>query len=153
MRLLRRPGTIALLALLSGALVASPATARGQSLTDLLQILSRGGGWVNIPVDDGRGTVDSGTVPTAGMDFEGCVRIWSGHSGTWHVRAEEVVSERVLEESVVPGESVRFRHATRGRARLRVDVRWSEPRDTTLLVWIGLRRQGEDAEAACRPRR
>lgn len=153
MSLLRRPGAVALLALLLGGLGAAPAPAGAQSLADLFRFLSRGGGWVRVPVQGGEGGVDSGTVPTGGLEVEGCARIWSGHSGTWRVRAEEVVTGRVLADTVRPGEPVRFRHATRARARLRVDVRWSEPRDTTLLVWIGLRRQGEEADAACRPDR
>lgn len=153
MTVLRASRTAALLTLLLGGVSAAPSPAGAQSVGELLRALSRGGGWVQIPVVDGEGGVDSGPVPTGGLELDGCVRIWSGHSGSWDVRAEDTVTGRVLERSVVPGEPVRFSHATRSRARLRVDVRWSEPRDTTLLVWVGVQRAGREGGAACEPRR
>jgi hypothetical protein len=36
-------------------------------------------------------------------------------------------------------------------AQLDVKVRWSEPRDTTLLVWVGLDRPGRPKGDSCEP--
>jgi len=42
---------------------------------------------------------------------------------------------------VEPGEPVEFSYTTGTLSRLSVEARWSEARDTTLLVWIGLETQ------------
>lgn len=134
------------------AMAAAPGSLEAQSFGDLLRLLRAGGSWVGIPVQDGEGRVDLGSLPTAGMEVEGCARIWSGHSGTWEIRAEDVGSDRLLEATVRPGEAVHFRHATGNTARVRVDVRWSEPRDTTLVLWVGVRRAGRsDDGELCAP--
>jgi len=138
-------------ALLVVLLFAAPASLQAQTMADLFRAIQRGGGWVGIPVEEGEGSLDTGVVPTAGIALSGCARVWSGHSGTWEIRAEDLLAERVIEASLGPGESVRFSHATGPGARLRVDVRWSEPRDTTLALWIGLERKGEEPEEACEP--
>ena len=48
------------------------------------------------------------------------------------------------------GERVPFRYRTGRRAQLSVDVRWSEPRDTTLVVWVGLETPGQQRDV-CDP--
>lgn len=142
---------LTLAGLMIGLPLLLPASLQGQTLTDLFRALRAGGGWVEIPVEAGAGSVDTGLVPTAGIALSGCARVWSGHSGEWEIRAEDVVAERVIDARLGPGESVRFSHEAGMRARLRVDVRWSEPRDTTLVLWIGLDRKGEATGAACEP--
>nr|NIP60271.1 hypothetical protein [Gemmatimonadota bacterium]NIR80713.1 hypothetical protein [Gemmatimonadota bacterium]NIT89517.1 hypothetical protein [Gemmatimonadota bacterium]NIU33311.1 hypothetical protein [Gemmatimonadota bacterium]NIU37601.1 hypothetical protein [Gemmatimonadota bacterium] len=121
--------------LLLGLLFVPPASLRAQTMADLFRAIQRGGGWVGIPVVEGEGSLDTGIVPTAGIALSGCARVWSGHSGTWEIRVEDLIAARVIEASLGPGESVRFSHATGPGARLQVDVRWSEPRDTTLALW------------------
>ena len=123
-----------------------------QVIGPLLEAVRQGGSWVNIPIVDGRGTVETDVVPTFGLELAGCARVWSGHSGLWTVTAADLVADSSLTAVMEPDESVRFRHRAGARARLSVDVRWSEPRDTTLFLWVGLggeeRRNGDACEPA-----
>lgn len=138
-RRLLRAGPVGLLpVLLVATACAFPRPASAQSFSELLNVIRRGGGWVAVPVESGRGTLQSASVPTGGLRLEGCARVWSGHSGSWRIRAEDVVSDEVLEATLVPGETVTFDHESSSRARVRLDVTWSEPRDTTFLLWVGL---------------
>lgn len=137
-RSLRAGPTALLPVLLVAAACALPRPASAQSFSELLNVIRRGGGWVAVPVESGRGTLQSASVPTGGLRLEGCARVWSGHSGSWRIRAEDVVSEEVLEATLGPGETVTFDHESSSRARVRLDVTWSEPRDTTFLLWVGL---------------
>ena len=79
-------------------------------------------------------------MPTLGIQLRGQLRIWEEHTGSWHVvmrdlaRAEGPV---ILERLMVPGEPVDFDYQTGMLGQIRIDVRWSEPRDTTLRVWVG----------------
>lgn len=145
-----RVGPLFLLLVAAACLCPRPAAA--QSFSELLNVIRRGGGWIAVPVDDGRGTLQSASVPTGGLRMEGCARVWSGHSGSWRVRAEDVVSERVLEATMDPGEAVTFEHEAGSRARIRLDVSWSEPRDTTFLLWVGLGARSDERDP-CTPAR
>ena len=49
------------------------------------------------------------------------------------------------------GETLEFEYTTGLTAQLDVDVEWSEPRDTTLLLWIGLDTSTSEGEGACDP--
>lgn len=138
-------------ALMIGLLFVLPTPAQGQTMADLFRALRIGGGWVEIPVEAGAGSLDTGLVPTAGIELSGCARVWSGHSGEWEIRAEDRVAGRVIETRLAPGDAFRFSHQAGVRARLRVDVRWSEPRDTTLVLWVGLDRKGDEPGEACEP--
>lgn len=143
------PGLPGVLVALLLVLVPSPGA--GQGVGPLLEAIRQGGSWVNIPIEDGRGSVETAEVPTFGLELAGCARVWSGHSGTWTVEAADLVADRTLTAVLDPDEAVRFRHRSGPRSRLSVDVRWSEPRDTTLFLWVGLggeeRRRGD----ACAP--
>lgn len=118
----------------------------------LLQSLRQGGGWVAIPVEDGAGTLLTDTVPTLGLTLDGCVTVWPGHSGQFRIEARDGVGGGRLEADARPGEGVPFTYTTGMRSRLDVRVRWSEPRDTTLLVWVGLEGMGLRQRDACEPR-
>ena len=52
---------------------------------------------------------------------------------------------------VAPGEPVAFSYTTGTMSRLTVEARWSEARDTTLLVWIGLETRNPRRPDACVP--
>ncbi len=130
---------------------AAPESAAGQSAADLIQALQAGGRWVDIPIRNGRGTLESDRVVTMGMGVRGCVRIWEGHSGTFDVRARETLGGETMTATVEPGESVPFSYRTGPRAQLSVEVEWSEPRDTTLHVWVGLERPADASGETCRP--
>ena len=62
----------------------------------------------------------------------------------------ETVTDSVLVITAEPGEGVPFSHTFGLRAQVDFDVRWSEPRDTTLLLWVGLA-VGRTIEEACQP--
>lgn len=132
-------------------LVLVPSSIEGQSVGPLLEAIRQGGSWVNIPIEDGRGSVETGQVPTFGLELAGCARVWSGHSGTWTVEAVDLVADRTMTAVLDPDEAVRFRHRSGSRARLTVDVRWSEPRDTTLFLWVGLGGEDRRTGDACEP--
>lgn len=130
---------------------AVPDGSGAQTVADLMRALESGGRWVDIDIQQGRGFVESEPVMTMGMAARGCVRVWKGHSGTFDVRATDVVGGETLEESVGPGESVPFSYRAGPRAQLRVEVEWSEPRDTTLHVWVGIGRESASSGGTCEP--
>ena len=129
---------------------ASPAAVRGQSILDLVRSIEEGGGWVYIPIEAGKGTYLSQALPTFGMTLAGCMQVYAGHPGRWSLRARDALGDGSLEVSVAGGEHVPFRYRTGSRSQLRVDARWSEPRDTTLLVWVGLETPGQQRDV-CEP--
>lgn len=122
-----------------------PAPAHAQAAGDLLRSIRQGGSWISIPVSDGSGTLRTDTVPTLGITLAGCLNVWGGHSGEWTIEARDPVNGGRLEATARPGEGVPFSYRTGLRSLLDVRVRWSEPRDTTLLVWVGLEGAGRDA--------
>lgn len=127
--------------------------ASAQTFADLVATLRAGGGWVSIPIEDGEGQLVTRAVPTGGMTLAGCVQVWSGHSGRWELDATDLRAERTLEMRARAGQSVPFSHKTGPMAQLDLKVRWSEPRDTTLMVWVGLEGMGsrEPERDACEP--
>jgi len=144
---------ITLLVLLVAMAGLLPATASGQTASGLLQSIRNGGGWVAIPVESGSGAVATDTVPTLGLPLAGCVHVWGGHSGRFRLEAREPLGGGRLEAELGPGESEPFRYQTGMRSRLDVRVHWSEPRDTTLMVWVGLGPGGGEGgeRDPCRP--
>ena len=139
---------------LAGAVLALcllPATVRAQQGGGLLESIQRGGGWVAIPVTAGSGSIRTDTVPTLGLTLAGCVQVWPGHSGEWTIEARDPVNDGRIDATAVPGEGVPFSYRTGLRSLLDVEVRWSEPRDTTLLLWVGLAGMGRTEREACTP--
>lgn len=139
------PVRIVLLAAILAAVSFSAAPA--QTIADLREALEQGGGWVPIEIRDGRGTVETLAVPTGGLLIHGYFQVWDGNPGTWNFTASDLVNrteaeDPLLEVETRAGEKVDFSQRTGLVSRLRLDVRWSEPGDTTLWVWVGL---GEDA--------
>lgn len=141
-----------LLAALALLALAAPA-ARAQTLQDLVSTIRAGGGWVSIPIEEGEGRLVTRAVPTGGMTLEGCVQVWPGHSGRWEIDATDTRRDETLELRARAGEPMPFSYTTGMTAQLEVAVRWSEPRDTTLMVWIGLEglSSREPERDACRP--
>ncbi|HSM06772.1 MAG TPA: hypothetical protein VK858_19255 [Longimicrobiales bacterium] len=129
---------LALATLALAALLVLPAPARGQAASELLQALRQGGGWIHIPVTDGTARIATDTVPTLGIALKGCVTVWGGHSGEWTLEALDPVNGGRLGAVAIPGEGVPFEYRTGFRSLLDVRVRWSETRDTTLHLWVGL---------------
>ena len=123
-------------ATLTGAL-ALPAPAEGQ-IAQILQAVNSGGSWIQLPVEGGRASYRSPAFPLAGMAFDGCVKIWERHSGSWTITARDAMGDARLDVTTAPGEPVRFDYKAGFQAQLEVDIEWSEPRDTTLLVWVGV---------------
>ena len=107
---------------------------------------------MGIPVEDGRGSLQTSVLPTVGMRIAGCVQVWTGNSGTWEIRARDTQGDGMIELIGEGGDSQRFEYTTGLTAQLDVDVQWSEPRDTTLLVWVGLEGAARRGSAACEPR-
>ena len=112
----------------------------------------RGGGWVSVAIEDGAGTASTVMLPTMGMTLSGCINVWSGHSGEWLIRARDTIAQDSLAALSRPGEGVRFSHEFGIRSKLEFDFEWSEPRDTTLYLWVGLDREGDPPAAACTPK-
>ncbi len=130
------------------ALAPSPASAQ---LADVFAGVRNGGGWVGIPIVAGFGSYRTPTLPTAAMSIAGCVNVWGGHSGTWEIRAHESVLGSNLRIQAVPGRGVPFEHDFGMTAQVDIEFRWSEPRDTTLHLWIGLDPTLEKPEETCDP--
>lgn len=122
------------------------AATSAQTMEDLRAALEQGGGWVPIEIRDGRGTVETRPLPTGGLLIRGYFQVWDENPGTWRITASDLASrtpgdQPLLETEARAGERVTFSRRTGLVSRLKVDVRWSEPGDTTLWVWVGL---GED---------
>ncbi len=128
-----------LVALIALGLLAPAAPVRGQTLGDVLEAIRVGGGWIRIPVEAGHGTLLTPALPSAGRVVEGCLEIWPGHSGSWSLEVNDTYGNGSLETTALPADDIPFTYETGLLAQLDVDVRWSEPRDTTLMVWVGLR--------------
>ena len=121
---------------LAGAL-ALPTAAEGQ-IAQVLKAVNSGGSWIQLPVEAGRASYRSPAFPLAGMAFDGCVKIWERHSGSWTISARDAMGDARLDVTAAPGEPVRFDYKAGFQAQLEVDIEWSEPRDTTLFVWVGV---------------
>ena len=124
-------------AILASVATFAPSTAEGQ-VVQLLQAVGDGGSWVNLSVEKGRAVYSSPVLPLAGLSVDGCLRVWKGHSGSWTVRAKDTVGGRELGVRMRPGEPAKFDYKAGLRAQLDLEVQWSEPRDTTLFMWVGL---------------
>ena len=113
---------------------------QAQVSPEILQVLRQGGAWVALAIEDGVGSFQSGPVPTLGIQLRGQLRIWEEHTGSWHVVMRDLARDEgpvILERLMVPGEPVDFDYQTGMLGQIRIDVRWSEARDTTLRVWVG----------------
>jgi hypothetical protein len=149
--LIRRSAVPASTLLALVALAVPSAGARGQTMRDLLRAVRQGGGWIGIPIEEGRGALSTTVVPTGGLVFTGCLRVYAGHTGRWQIRARDTLGDGRLDAWVKGGEPVRFTYDSGLRAQLEVDARWSEARDTTLLVWVGLETPSHPERDACEP--
>lgn len=128
-----------------------PGAARAQSVSDLLAGVQRGGGWISVPIENGAGKVSTAALPTVGLTLAGCVHVWGGHTGRWDIRARDTFGSGRFDMSANPGESKPFRYSAGLRSQLEIDFAWSEPRDTTLYLWVGLARPNQPPEATCTP--
>lgn len=128
-----------------------PTTAHAQSPVQLLRSIAQGGGWIRIDVEEGVGTIQTDTVPTLGLKVEGCLTVWPGHSGAFTVAARDPLNDQSLDATARPGEGVPFSYQAGPRSALDVKVEWTEPRDTTLLVWVGVKTRNPERDA-CEPR-
>ncbi len=132
-------------------LLTTAAPVKAQGIIEIMASLRDGGGWIQIPIHAGAGSFSSVTVPTAALSLAGCVNVWYGHSGTWEIEARESVLGSVVRISAEPGIGEPFEHDFGMQAQVDIDFRWSEPRDTTLIMWIGLEVGGESGEESCAP--
>ncbi|NNF12379.1 MAG: hypothetical protein HKN72_04115 [Gemmatimonadetes bacterium] len=133
------------LLLLALALAYAPSVS-AQGIASIMSGLREGGGWVGIPIEGGRGSYSTVRLPTAGMTLRGCVNVWYGHSGSWTIEAREQMADSTVVLDAEPGIPVPFVHTFGMQARLDFDFRWSEPRDTTLMMWVGVDMDGEGGE-------
>jgi hypothetical protein len=143
--------TVASLALFA-TLATSPVVVRAQGVQEVLATIRNGGGWVTVPIVAGHGTASTVILPTLGLNLAGCVNVWAGHTGEWQIRARDTIAEATLEVSSSPGQGVRFAHEFGMRSKLEFEFLWSEPRDTTLYLWVGLDREEDGPEEACTPK-
>jgi len=140
-----RPIALALL------LVAGMPVSGHAQIADFLQAVNRGGGWISLDVVRGRGTYESATVPIGGLRVKGCFQVWEGHSGTWSVHAQDPHGDGELDVRTRPGQPVEFDYKAGMQARLEVNVEWSEPRDTTLFMWVGIEGLSSRERDVCKP--
>jgi len=130
---------------------ASPSSAQAQSVGELMASMQRGGGWVSVPIENGTGRVSTATLPTVGLTVAGCVHVWAGHTGRWDIRARDALGKGQLSMEAGAGESVPFTYTAGMRSKLEIDFSWSEARDTTLFLWVGLARANQDPASTCEP--
>ena len=128
-----------------------PAGMAAQGLEDIMEGIRNGGGWVSIPIVAGTGEISTALLPTLGLTLNGCVRVWDGHSGRWVIRARDTIAEISLETDSAPGEGVRFSHRFGVRSQMELEFQWSEPRDTTLILWVGLETLDDERDPCAPP--
>lgn len=141
--------TAAPLTLALSLAITAPALSAQES-ADVLAGLRNGGGWVSIPIVAGRGSMSTAQLPTMGMTLAGCMTVWPGHSGDFQIRAHETLADTTLVVNARPGVGVPFSHTFGAKAQLDFSFRWSEARDTTLVLWLGLA-VGRTQQEACEP--
>lgn len=132
------------------ALLAASVPLHAQGVADVMAGIRTGGGWISVPITEGRGTISSPPLPSFGLTLAGCMQVWEGHTGRWDIRALETVAPDSLRSQALPGRGVRFRHTFGVRAQLEFEFRWSEARDTTLFLWVGLENDDEERDP-CTP--
>ena len=115
-------------------------------------MLKDGGLWVTIPILAGEGTISTARVPAMALGITGCVNVWHGHSGSWQIEAHEKVRGSVLKIEAQPGLGVSFEHDFGMQAQVDVKFSWSEARDTTLMLWVGVALAGANNESLCQPK-
>ena len=138
---------------LTAILLIATDSAKAQSLTDVTSSIRDGGGWVAIAIEGGEGSYSSPRLPTLPLKLNGCVTVWDQLSGSWEIEATETVTGTKLLLSAAPGVGVSFTHQFGVQSQVDVSFRWSEPRDTTLLLWVGLTINPDGVDAVCEPRR
>lgn len=144
-----RAGLLALL-ILTGPLARTPASAQG--VPEILATIRNGGSWVSVPIEHGHGTVSTIMLPTMGLKLSGCIHVWEGHTGQWEIRARDTIAQDSLHLTSQPGQGVRFAHEFGLRSQIEFDFQWSEPRDTTLFLWVGVDRADDGPDEACTPK-
>ena len=138
---------------LTAILLITTDSAEAQSLTDVTSSIRDGGGWVAIAIEGGEGSYSSPRIPTLNLKLNGCVTVWDELSGNWVSEATETVSGTTLLLSAEPGVGVPFSHQFGVQSQVDATFRWSEPRDTTLLLWVGLTINPDGVDEVCEPRR
>lgn len=129
-----------------------PTSSSAQGIAGVMSAIQDGGGWVGIPIERGEGSFSTVRLPTARLALRGCVNVWYGHSGSWTIEAHERVAGESLTIAVEPGVAVPFSHDFGMQAQIDFAFRWSEPRDTTLLLWVGVDADGEGGKPpVCQP--
>lgn len=120
--------------------LATPAAARAQSMSDILEAINGGSRDLALPAADGTLDYTSPLVPTAGLKFTGFLRIDAPATGRWTLVITDAArgkdSEPVLQRTVRPGQPVGFVYRTGATAQLKVSARWSEKESTTAQVHI-----------------
>lgn len=134
---------------LAASLLALPVSGSAQVIADVMGIVRDGGGWVGVPITGGVGSYSSGVLPAMGMSINGCVQVAPEHTGEWEIEAKDRMSDAELLLSAQPGIGVPFAHTFGLQTQIDFEIRWSEPRDTTLVLWVGLG-LGRDG-ASCQP--
>jgi hypothetical protein len=126
------------LLVVAGLAVARPVALDAQGLDGAMAAIRNGGGWVSVDITGGRGSAKTLILPTMGMTLNGCVRVHDAHSGRWRITAHETIGDATLVVNAVPGQGETFSHEFGLRSQIDVEFVWSEPRDTTLHLWVGL---------------
>ncbi len=139
--------------LLTAILLIAPDSTEAQGLTDVTTSIRDGGGWVAMAIEGGEGSYSSVRLPTLNLKLNGCVTVWDKLSGSWEIEATETVTGTKLLLSAEPGVGVPFSHQFGVQAQVDVSFRWSEPGDTTLLLWVGLTFDADGVDEVCEPRR
>lgn len=145
-----RIAAVILIALAATAL--APNSARAQGIQEVLTAIRNGGGWVEVPIVAGHGTVSTVTLPTMGLKLSGCMNVWEGNTGTWDIEARDMIAQDSLRVRSRPGQGTRFAHEFGMRSQVEFDFTWSEQRDTTLYLWVGLDRADDGPDEACTPK-
>ena len=142
----RRPPALGGATVLFALAVLFPAAPAKGQVVQFLRAVGNGGSWINLPVKKGRASLRSPVLPLAGLSLNGCLHVWRRHSGSWTVRAKDTVGGQELDVKLVPGTPAKFDYKAGLQAQLDLVVEWSEPRDTTLFMWIGVERAKKEKE-------
>jgi hypothetical protein len=91
---------------------------------------------VDVPVQNGQGTLTSEKVTSWGVTIEGTVTVTAPANGTWNITATDLVYDKVVYQASGLGvnESKSFSYKTGFHVQLSIAASWSVQDSTTLVL-------------------
>ena len=90
---------------------------------------------ISVPVKNGHGTASTSKI-TLGITMEGHFEIKSPDNGTWTLVVKDGKNTIINKSGVKKGEQIPFKYHTGFKTSMHFDAKWSEIKDTTLIIHV-----------------